>query len=373
MPSKEIVSSSRGEGAALRLALPLFLLAGLAAIPALALAPELGAAMQGFAAKVIGRIGENVVSLLMLPLDYGEKYFIPYIVLSFAAAALVLSRDASRPKTSLIRRLFPKEIYWHPSARLDYGIVLVNRILTPSLLATRLLSSAALGSWVTLQLTALLGARAPLLAGTAALVVFTVIFALTTDFADYLQHYLHHRIKVLWEFHKLHHSAEVMMPLTALRNHPIEQIVGSLVSTVVVGVVTGLSAYWLMDSPQPITFFGAQLFMLFFYSCCAVHLRHSHVWLSWSPSLSHVLISPAQHQIHHSSAPRHWNRNYGNVLALWDWMFGSLYVPRGREEFALGLAEGQPHPTLLKAYLVPLLAAARLLRAGIGLPTAGGR
>jgi sterol desaturase/sphingolipid hydroxylase (fatty acid hydroxylase superfamily) len=151
-----------------------------------------------------------------------------------------------------------------------------------------------------------------------------------------------------------------MTPLTALRNHPVEQIVGSLVATPILGVTIGLASYWLMEAPQPITLFGAQLMMVFFYSCCAVHLRHSHVWLSWSPSLSHLVISPAQHQIHHSSAPRHWNKNYGNVLAIWDWMFGSLYVPREREGFAFGLADEQPHPTLLKAYLEPLAGAVKV-------------
>jgi sterol desaturase/sphingolipid hydroxylase (fatty acid hydroxylase superfamily) len=367
MASKDLLILNRGGSAlALRLVLPLCLLAGLAALPVLALGPDLTAPMQAFASKALHRIGDNVVSLVSLPLDHTEKFFLLYIVLSFAAGAVMLSREPMGRK-ALLQRLFPGDIYRHPSARVDYGIVLINRVLTPSVLVTRLFSSAALASWVGIQLTALLGAREPLLAGAPALILFTLLFAVTTDLSDYVQHWLHHRVPLLWEFHKLHHSAEVMTPLTALRNHPVEQTVGSIVSTFFLGLATGLAGYWLMDSPEPVTFFGAQFFMLFFYSCCAVHLRHSHVWLSWSPGWSRLLISPAQHQIHHSSAARHWNKNYGNVLALWDWMFGSLYVPRERESFSVGLPEVQPHPTLLKAYLVPLLGAARHLAAALRL------
>lgn len=372
MFNRELLSIGRGGPAGvLRLGLPLALLAGLATIPLFGRAPEIAEILQGFAAKVLARIGENIVSLTALPADHTEKFFVLYILLSFAVGALALSREAAEGR-GLLRRLFPWAIYTHRSARLDYGIVLINRVLTPSLLVTRLLSASALGGWIGLQLASLLGARAPLLSGTAALVAFTLLFALAADFSDYVQHCLHHRSRLLWEFHKLHHSAEVMTPLTALRNHPVEQIVGALVATIILGVTIGFASYWLMESPQPVTLFGAQLMMVFFYSCCAVHLRHSHVWLSWSPGLSHLLISPAQHQIHHSSAPRHWNKNYGNVLAIWDWMFGSLYVPREREHFALGLADGQPHPTLLKAYLVPLAGAMKVTAEAVRIrPRAG--
>ena len=363
MLDKLLLRTGRSEsGAALHPALPLALVAGLAILPALAFAPELGDVLRAFLVKAMGRIGDNIVTFVGWPVDYTEKFFLPYLLLSFATAAWVLSRETgSGPQQSLLRRIFPPEIYRHRSALNDYGIVLINRIFTPYVLLTRLLSSAALAAWITAALAAHFGPRAPLLEGMPALVAFTLLFGVATDFGDWLQHFLHHRIPLLWEFHKLHHSAEVLTPVTALRNHPVEQVVGSVVETSVIGTATGLAGYWLMSEPHPITFFGAQLFMVFFYCCCAVHLRHTHVWLSWSPGLSRILISPAQHQIHHSSATRHWNRNYGNLLAIWDWMFGSLYVPHGREEFAYGVPEGQPHPTVLKAYLEPFLGATRLL------------
>jgi sterol desaturase/sphingolipid hydroxylase (fatty acid hydroxylase superfamily) len=84
-------------------------------------------------------------------------------------------------------------------------------------------------------------------------------------------------------------------------------------------------------------------------------LHHSHIWRSWGRALNHVLISPAMHQIHHSAAEQHWNKNMGGNIALRDWAFGTIFVPEKREEltFGLGAGKGQPHPTLLAAYVTP--------------------
>jgi len=99
-------------------------------------------------------------------------------------------------------------------------------------------------------------------------------------------------------------------------------------------------------------------------------LRHSHIWLDFGPVLDRILISPAQHQIHHSLAPKHHDCNYGLTLAVWDWMFGTLYVPQSREVLAFGVAdrEGNPEPqvhrSLKEAYLVPFTEAASARRRG---------
>ncbi len=89
-------------------------------------------------------------------------------------------------------------------------------------------------------------------------------------------------------------------------------------------------------------------------------MRHSHVWLSYGDLLEHLFISPAQHQIHHSRAVEHHGKNYGEVLAIWDWMFGTLYVPNGKEDLDFGLADtkgrpvSQPHETLRAALITPV-------------------
>jgi len=69
-------------------------------------------------------------------------------------------------------------------------------------------------------------------------------------------------------------------------------------------------------------------------------LTHSHVWISFGPALEHVFISPAQHQIHHSRAPRHLDRNLAQYFSLLDWIGGTLYIPREEETLDFGLSEG---------------------------------
>jgi sterol desaturase/sphingolipid hydroxylase (fatty acid hydroxylase superfamily) len=76
------------------------------------------------------------------------------------------------------------------------------------------------------------------------------------------------------------------------------------------------------------------------------NLRHSHVWLAYPGWLSRILISPAMHQIHHSEDKRHHDKNMGNIFAFWDWMAGTLYVPKGYEPLRFGLGDaGAGHDT----------------------------
>ena len=57
-----------------------------------------------------------------------------------------------------------------------------------------------------------------------------------------------------------------------------------------------------------------------------IHLQHSHMWISFRGALGRIFISPAHHQVHHSTNPIHFNKNLGSCLAVWDWLFGTLHV-----------------------------------------------
>ena len=100
----------------------------------------------------------------------------------------------------------------------------------------------------------------------------------------------------------------------------------------------------------------------------AANLRHSHVWLSFGPVWEHIFISPAQHQVHHSIDKQHYNKNYGEVLAIWDWMFGTLYVPQTRAKIAFDLCDNegnplpQPHTSLRMALTLPIKQSLATLR-----------
>ena len=92
------------------------------------------------------------------------------------------------------------------------------------------------------------------------------------------------------------------------------------------------------------------------------NLRHSMVWISYGP-LNHVLVSPAMHQIHHSTLDKHFDLNCGWAFSFWDRMFGTIYVPKEREEFPMGLGDGTDGTwhDLRTMYVRPVVAAANLL------------
>jgi sterol desaturase/sphingolipid hydroxylase (fatty acid hydroxylase superfamily) len=90
-----------------------------------------------------------------------------------------------------------------------------------------------------------------------------------------------------------------------------------------------------------------------------VHLQHSHLWISFRGLTGRIFISPAHHQVHHSTDPRHFNRNFGSCLALWDWMFGTLYVPaQKREKLTFGVTGHADAHTLKGELVAPFLDAA---------------
>jgi sterol desaturase/sphingolipid hydroxylase (fatty acid hydroxylase superfamily) len=86
--------------------------------------------------------------------------------------------------------------------------------------------------------------------------------------------------------------------------------------------------------------------------------------------LEHILISPAQHHIHHSIERKHYNKNYGEVFAIWDLMFGTLYVLKGYEKLSFGLSDQngerieQPYPNLRSALLHPFADSWHALKKG---------
>jgi len=196
--------------------------------------------------------------------------------------------------------------------------------------------------------------------GTLHPVLVAMLLLVVSDFSTYWVHRIHHENRIIWPFHSLHHSAEVLTPITVYRKHPVYDLISSFVRGGLIGTLQGIFLVVFEQGPSFLTIAGVNMFYVLF-NIAGSNLRHSHVWLSFGPPLEHFLISPAQHQIHHSLAPQHHNKNYGEVLAIWDWMFGTLYVPCETEVLEFGLADTdgkrlrQRHDSLTAALLVPFI------------------
>jgi sterol desaturase/sphingolipid hydroxylase (fatty acid hydroxylase superfamily) len=85
-------------------------------------------------------------------------------------------------------------------------------------------------------------------------------------------------------------------------------------------------------------------------------LRHSHLPLSFGATVERVLMSPAMHQLHHSSEPRHHGKNLGLAFSLWDRLFGTLAAPEPAMSAPLGLGTEQrgAYETVWALYTKPL-------------------
>jgi len=292
------------------------------------------------------RIAAQALALLIDPfvqfLFRDSLIWWPFLVTAFAVALTVFWIGHGRTRAALgefRRRFLSRAIWAHRSAQADYAYYLVNAIVHPLLVAPLIVSGAAIGAWIAAALRTLLGPLdAPLLGQGAARLLYTVLFYLAYDFGRFVAHCLLHDVPVLWQFHKVHHSAEVLTPLTNFRAHPVELFLMAIVPSAFTGLVTG--AVWYISAGEVgfFTFLGLHVGILAFNAIG--NLRHWHVWISFGPTLNRWIISPAHHQLHHSREPRHFGKNRGFELALWDRWFGTLYVPREEEEFRLGLGDG---------------------------------
>ena len=90
-----------------------------------------------------------------------------------------------------------------------------------------------------------------------------------------------------------------------------------------------------------ITVFGASVGVVLFHSLGS-NLRHSHIKIRYPKFVERILISPGQHQIHHSVEQQHYDKNFGVALAIWDLMFGSLAFSEKKEhKFGLNTKFGK--------------------------------
>lgn len=285
----------------------------------------------------------------------------PYIFSGLLLSWIIYWRTrAVHGQRNFFKFLFPREIYQHPSAIADYKFAAFE-------LSSRLLFTAPFISSVSYALYKLLHHILPTVPfhsianPVARGIIATLASVLVADLVFFVSHYLLHKIPVLWKFHEVHHSAEVLTPITVYRVHPVEDLLTGVVGAVA-GAIIGTFYTGAYDREAGIiTIFGVNIIVLSFFLFGNV-LRHSHVWLSYGPFWSRLLISPAQHQIHHSSEQRHWDKNFGYIFAFWDFFFRTLYVPREREVFQLGVPgfEAKDYSTIPRLYFLPFVKAGRL-------------
>jgi len=309
---------------------------------------------------LFGRLGQaflapgSHISLFSL----ASAFFIALLVL---AVRRLRKGRRIRLKT-LLRALFPRHIVLSRSSQADVGYFYFNVFLFGLIFGWAILSYEALSRGVNGLLIGLFGPLPPApLPGFVSRSIITVMLFLAYELGYWLNHYLSHRIPLLWEFHKVHHSATVLTPLTNFRVHPMYMCVFLNILAVCIGFANGAGDYLLgQDASQ----YGLSetniILVLFIYTY--VHLQHSQLWICFTGWLGHLFMSPAHHQIHHSRNPAHFNKNMGSCLALWDWMFGTLYVPSAEPEpLEFGVEPDRAHAHTVRGELIAPFGRAALM------------
>jgi sterol desaturase/sphingolipid hydroxylase (fatty acid hydroxylase superfamily) len=151
------------------------------------------------------------------------------------------------------------------------------------------------------------------------------------DFIQWNIHRLLHASDTLWQFHKVHHSVEQMGYAAHLRYHFVENIVYGTLEY----IPLALLGFDLVD------FMAVGVF-----ATAVGHLNHANFNLPIGP-LKYIFNSPQMHIWHHAKHLPEGVKsvNYGLTLSIWDWMFGTSYMPYDGRDIELGFEDVERYPS----------------------------
>ena len=306
----------------------------------------------------------STLAAWMAPLLPSQKSFYLYLLCAFVIAGgswLYFSHreENARPdgvEKGFLAWVFDPRIWLHRSAKQDYMYFVLNALIYYGIIAQLLVSGHIFFNAFGHALESAFGVRDAAIFAPSPLTAaaYTLAVVLAIDLAVWTTHYLQHKITVLWQFHQVHHSAEVLTPATVYRMHPVDLFFTGIVTTALIGLAFAGFTYLTLAEPSEISVMNVNIVIFTFY-LVGYNLRHSHIWVGYPRWLSHILISPAMHQVHHSIDRKHWDRNMGLIFAVWDWAFGTLYVPKGYEKLEFGISREEPNPfgSVIDIYLKP--------------------
>lgn len=294
-------------------------------------------------------------------LDVSKRVSVVYLVSAWLFACLFLFLRYGRSCWPRLKPYLSWRVWSHRSARTDYQLWLANRLLL-AVLIPKTLTQAAWISWLYFFLQEQ-GAHSLQLNWPTAwvMVLFTLCYVLIDDFSRFLVHWCMHKNPWLWAFHQVHHSAKVLTPFTVFRTHPVEGLLFFLRSMVTQSLVISM---FLIAFPNQVSLWQIYgvLVTTFVFNVLGANLRHSGVALSYGSRVEKWLISPAQHQVHHSTARQHYDRNFGVMFAVWDRLFGSWEAGDDDQQIQFGTGQAIDNLGMIGQWLQPFKELVRLLK-----------
>ena len=281
-----------------------------------------------------------IVELLLFPVGLGASYFACADIVSrmpqeqAAGGALVVVLLALAAAAAL-EKIMPWRKEWSKS-RGDFGQdLLETNVGLPTFTKLTELAVAFGAVAITARVPALKFVR-EIWPNSWSLGAQTCLAIAVTDFGFYVAHRIVHTVPWLWQFHAHHHSVKRMYVFNSGKFHPVDVAFQTLLYSaplIVVGATPRLLA----------------LFVAF----SAVHGMYEHGNFRYRiGALDHLFNTNGLHQWHHSLVREEANSNFGKVLSIYDWIFGTRVAPRGASVGELGhsepVADGYVNQVLLR-------------------------
>jgi sterol desaturase/sphingolipid hydroxylase (fatty acid hydroxylase superfamily) len=166
-------------------------------------------------------------------------------------------------------------------------------------------------------------------------IVRGILWILLADFCSYWVHRLQHASRFVWAFHATHHAQEQLNFVTTIRFHPVDHFISDTLKFV----------------PQ-LTLGASPMSWLPLYLAMEFITNTQHSRIKWRLGvLSRIFVTPWFHSFHHSTDQRHYDKNFGGLLTIWDHMFGTAVdAPEQPTEYGL---RDIKMPTLLSTLVLP--------------------
>ena len=138
------------------------------------------------------------------------------------------------------------------------------------------------------------------------------------DFVFYIYHRFSHRVRFLWAIHMSHHSSEEMNFAVSMRQAWLGPI--SKIPFFIILPILGLDPTIIAVAGVISTLWGV--------------VGHTQVVGKLGP-LELILNTPSHHRVHHGANPEYIDKNYGNLLIIWDRMFGTFEPEKAKVKYGL--------------------------------------
>lgn len=158
------------------------------------------------------------------------------------------------------------------------------------------------------------------------------IFFLVNDFVQWNTHRILHRVPLLWNFHKVHHSVKEMGFAAHLRYHWMEPVIYNSIRYIPLALIANYNAQ--------------DVAIVYFFTIAIGHLNHAN--LGWDYGLfKYIFNNPKMHIWHHAKVlPEHlsYGVNFGLTLSIWDYLFKTDYIPHNGRDIELGFDNDERFP-----------------------------